>query len=257
MPYKVLIVEDENLTANRLAKMLEGLNDEYEVAGITGGVIQTIDWLKNNPAPDLGLFDIQLADGISFEIFQSIEINWPVIFITAYDDHALKALKLNATDYLLKPVKESELIKALGKFKAQKNVLDESSLFKLFKTFLPDAVVEKPKFLERIKLNIGNKLRVLSIDDIAYFYIQNKGVYAMTHEGDKNLLTLNLDEIENAVNPKNFFRINRQFIVSIKSLGKMTMYSKSRIKLDLNPDPGVETITSVERSADFKDWLGG
>jgi DNA-binding LytR/AlgR family response regulator len=256
MPYKVLIVEDEKLTANRLAKMLEDVKEEYEVVGIAGGVAQTIEWLNNNPTPDLGLFDIQLSDGLSFEIFHAVNITFPVIFITAYDDHALKALKLNATDYLLKPVKQTELFQALTKFKQQKNVLDEQSLIKLIKTFLPENV-GKTDYLERIKLNIGNRLKVVNVEDIAYFFIQNKGVYAISHDNDKYLLSMNLDEIESSVNPKQFFRINRQFIVSIKALGKMTMYSKSRIKLDLNPDPGVETITSVERSADFKDWLGG
>ena len=135
-------------------------------------------------------------------------------------------------------------------------MLDEQSLIKLIKTFLPENV-GKTDYLERIKLNIGNRLKVVNVEDIAYFFIQNKGVYAISHDNDKYLLSMNLDEIESSVNPKQFFRINRQFIVSIKALGKMTMYSKSRIKLDLNPDPGVETITSVERSADFKDWLGG
>lgn len=254
MHYKILIVEDEHLSAGRLQKLIENCGSEYEVVKVTDSIEDATHWLKNNE-PDLGLFDIQIADGLSFEILRNINFNLPVIFITAYGHHALQALKLNAIDYLLKPVKETELKEALDKFKKQKQIISESKLYHLMNAV--GGGTSQPRYIERFRINLGMQIKVVQVDDIAYFYIWNKGVYLMTTAGEKYLLDMNLDEIEGMINPSKYFRINRQFIIGLNSIDKMVNYSKSRVKITLKPEAPIESITSVERSGEFKKWLSG
>ncbi len=251
--FKILLVEDEALSAKRIEGLVNKAGDEFEVVKISDSIEDTLNWLKTNE-PDLGLFDIQIADGLSFEILRNISFNLPVIFITAYDEHALQALKLNAIDYLLKPIKEEELAAALEKFKKQKQVFSESKLYNLMNAI---NVNGPPKYIKRLRVNLGQQIRVVQVDEIAYFYIWNKGVYLMTLVGEKFLLDMTLDEIENLVNPSKFFRINRQIIIGLSSIDKMVNYSKSRVKITLKPEAPIETITSVERSGEFKKWLSG
>ncbi|MES2617809.1 MAG: LytTR family DNA-binding domain-containing protein [Bacteroidota bacterium] len=253
MQYKILIVEDEPLSAGRLQKLIENCGDEYEVVKIADSIEDATNWLKTNE-PDLGLFDIQIADGLSFEILRNINFNLPVIFITAYGHHALQALKMNAIDYLLKPVKDQELKDALEKFKKQKLIISESKLYHLMNSI---GGMAQPKYIERFRINLGMQIKVIQTDEIAYFYIWNKGVYLMTNNSEKYLLDMNLDEIENIVNPSKYFRINRQFIIGLSSIEKMVNYSKSRVKITLKPEAPLESITSVERSGEFKKWLSG
>ena len=251
--FKILLVEDEALSAKRLEQLVKNYSNEFEVVKVSESVEETLNWLKTNE-PDLGLFDIQIADGLSFEILRNISFYLPVIFITAYDAHALTALKLNAIDYLLKPIKEEELHQALEKFKKQKQVYSESQLYNLMSAMNVNGPV---KYVERLRVNLGQQIRVVQIEEIAYFYILNKGVYLTTLLGEKFLLDMTLDEIERMVNPSKFFRINRQIIISLSSISKMVNYSKSRVKITLKPEAPFETITSVERSGEFKKWLSG
>ncbi len=252
MTHRVLIIEDEIHSANRLKQLVEEFDDSFTVVAILSGIEESKQWLNKNPLPDLGLFDIQLSDGVCFDLIQQTNLRIPIIFVTAYDDRAIDAFELQAVDYLLKPVSSEKLRAALDKFKQQKTILDQSKLYNL----MVSQQKSENKYSERLKTQIGNTLKVFNVIDIAYFYVQDKSVYAILHTGERFLLSYSLDEIEHMLNPKDFFRINRQFLISLKSISKMTVYSKSRIKLDLLPDPKMETITSVERSSEFKNWLG-
>ncbi|MBL0343137.1 MAG: response regulator transcription factor [Bacteroidetes bacterium] len=214
-----------------------------------------VSWLSKNEHPDLILMDIQLADGNSFEIFKSIVPKCPVIFITAYDQFALQAFKFNSIDYLLKPVKKTELEHALTKFKEHvsssrpKEVADLEKLIDLFKS--------KHEYQKRIIIRFADKIKALEIKDIAYFYTENKVNYLATFDNKTFPIDQNLDEIEAIVDHAVFFRINRQFIVNINAIKNMVSYSKSRVKLELNPHTDMETIVSTERSPNFKGWLTG
>ncbi len=252
MKYQILILEDEMHSANRLKQMVEEDSESFEVVAMLPSVEEGKQWLQTHPLPDLGLFDIQLSDGVCFDLIKATKLEIPIIFTTAFDDRAIEAFELQAIDYLLKPISGEKLNLALQRFKKQKNIIDESKLYQLMRRMQqPDG-----NYPERLKTQIGNTLKVFNVVDISYFFVENKSVYAVLFTGDRYMLSYSLDEVESLLNPKNFFRINRQFIVSLKSIQKMTVYSKSRIKLDLHPDPKTETITSVERSSEFKNWLG-
>jgi DNA-binding LytR/AlgR family response regulator len=229
---------------------------QFDVCGITGSVGDTIKWLKENHLPDLALMDIQLSDGISFEIFQQMVVKFPVIFTTAYDNHAIEAFKNNAIDYLLKPIKENELTFALRKFEDHKRILDENQLYQLLKNF---EIGEPKKYLERFRIHVGQQYKIIMIQDVAYFCIWNKMVCLVTYSGEKHMVDLNMDDLEKNLSPGDFFRINRQFIIHIKAIKKMLNYTKSRVKIVLHPPPEDpdDVITSSERSAQFKKWLEG
>ncbi len=252
MKYTILIIEDEIHSAQRLKQMVEAIDDSFEVIAILASVAESVKWFAENKLPDLGLFDIQLSDSDCFELINQLKLNIPIIFITAFDDRAIEAFELEAIDYLLKPVSSEKLKTALNRFTKHRTILDENKLYNLMSKLNPP----EQHYIDRIKTQIGNTLKVFNVSDIAYFYVENKCMYGTLHSGERYLLSYSLDEIEQVLNPKDFFRINRQFIISLKAISKMTVYSKSRIKIDLNPDPKTETITSVERSADFKSWLG-
>ncbi len=250
---KVLIIEDEISAAERLKMMLNTLNQEFELLAIFDSVSSSVDYLKSNPHPDLIFMDIHLADGLSFEILDQVEVSTPVIFITAYDEFAIRAFKLNSIDYLLKPLKIAELKQAVNKFEmlmGQQRKLEVSSLLKALQG-------NQKSFQKRLMLRLGQTLRVVEIADIAYFYTEDKADYLCTFEGQKMLIDFHMDEIQSMVDPCVFFRINRQFIVNIKSIENMSTYSKSRVKLALKPPCSIETIVSAERSSEFKIWLVG
>ena len=250
---KVLIIEDEISAAERLKMMLNTLNQEFELLAIFDSVSFSVDYLKSNPHPDLIFMDIHLADGLSFEILDQVEVSTPVIFITAYDEFAIRAFRLNSIDYLLKPLKIAELKQAVNKFEmlmGQQRKLEVSSLLKALQG-------NQKSFQKRLMLRLGQTLRVVEIADIAYFYTEDKADYLCTSEGQKMLIDFHMDEIQSMVDPCVFFRINRQFIVNIKSIENMSTYSKSRVKLALKPPCSIETIVSAERSSEFKIWLVG
>ena len=213
-----------------------------------------VSYLSKN-TPDLIFLDIHLADGESFEIFRQVQVSSPIIFTTAYDQFALQAFKLNSIDYLLKPVKQEELASALNKFKsvyAQKNEtpVDYRKLADLI-------TGEKTSFKKRLLIRYGDLLKTIEIKDAAYFYSENKISYVCTYQNARHALDQTLDELEKMLEPKEFFRINRQFIVGVNSIDKMLAVSKSRVKLTLKPPADQETIVSTERSPEFKKWLAG
>ena len=249
----ILIIEDEEPAANRLKKMLTELLPEANVLDNIVGVKSAITWFKQNSLPDLIFSDIQLSDGLSFEIFKNVEIQCPVIFITAYDQYAIDAFKVNSIDYLLKPIKKDDLQTAINKFKklnrSEPSSLDINKLLEVFNQ-------PKTNYKTRFIVRYGEHIKTIKIEDTAYFYTEDKINFITTKEGRRYTIDYNLDALESMLDPKTFFRINRQFIISIHAISEMFSYSKSRVLVKLNPPTKHETIVSTERSGGFKLWLG-
>ncbi|HEY1057029.1 MAG TPA: LytTR family DNA-binding domain-containing protein [Emticicia sp.] len=249
---KVIIIEDEERTARALVRMLLTYDPTIQILAQLPSVKESVAWFQQNPLPDIAFMDIHLEDGQAFGIFEQINLNVPVIFTTAYDEYMLKAFKVNSIDYLLKPIDYDELVKALEKFKSLQanNGFDINSLLQL---------VQKPResaFKDRFMVTIGTKIYSIETEDIAFFYSEEKSTFLMTKAGQLLPLEYSLDGLENQLNPMNFFRANRQFLIARKSIKSIQMYSPTKIKLDLAPESRKEVFVSVHKVPDFKDWLG-
>jgi DNA-binding LytR/AlgR family response regulator len=234
--------------------MVTELAPEANVLDNIVSVNSAVSWFKENPSPDLIFSDIQLSDGLSFEIFKNVEVQCPVIFITAYDQYAIDAFKVNSIDYLLKPIKKDDLETALTKFKKLNGNKTSSAvdISKVLEAFNPAKNEYKTRFIVRY----GEHIKTIKIEEVAYFYTEDKINFLTTNEGRRYTIDYNLDNLDHMLDPKTFFRINRQFIISIHSISEMFTYSKSRVLVKLNPPSKHETIVSTERSGDFKLWLG-
>ncbi|MEL0653148.1 LytTR family DNA-binding domain-containing protein [Algibacter sp. TI.3.09] len=248
----VIIIEDEKPSARRLQRQLKVLNIEAET--MLHSVEESIEWFQNNPHPDLIFLDIQLSDGLSFEIFETVEIKSAVIFTTAYDEYALQAFKLNSIDYLLKPIDDDDLEVAVKKYQErtpqkQGVTLDFDDIKKLLVNPI-DRVYKK-----RFSIKVGQHLKLINIDDIECFYSENKGTYAYTTEGRNYLLDSTLDQLEDELEPQTFFRINRKFFVNINAIKDMVSYTNSRLQIKLQSYNEQDVIVARERVKDFKNWL--
>lgn len=252
---KVLIIEDEVAASKRLQKMISELMPEAEIANSVTSITAAVDWFKSNSLPDLVFADIHLADGSSFEIFKQVKVQCPIIFTTAYDQYALEAFRQNSIHYLLKPVKKEELNEAIERFRKMQAAKQSAAID--FEKML--SIINKPaaNYKERFIIRFGEHIKTIQITDIAYFYTESKANFAVLKDGKRYPVDHNLDELEHLVDPKNFFRINRQFIISYHSISEMITYSKSRVLVKLNPPTKFETIVSTERSSSFKAWLAG
>lgn len=251
---KTLIIEDEETAAKRLGKLLTEIEPDIDIIEVLDSVDTSIKWLNNHPEPDLIMLDIQLADGISFEIFKQVQIKSSVIFTTAYDEYAIKAFELNSIDYLLKPIQKDQLEKSIQKLR--------SFRFDPLKSINYKELIElvenrKNRFKQRFLVNAGNRLKSVLIEDIAYFYSMDKSTFLCTYSGKIYPLDNSLDKLELLLDPEIFFRINRKYIIAMSAIQNMYLYSKSRIKIDLCPDPDGqdEVIVSSNRSSEFRKWL--
>lgn len=249
---KVLIVEDEQAAVRRLQKLLTDIDPTIEVLGAVSSIEMAVNWFQSNPAPDLTLMDIHLADGSSFEIFEKTEVTSPIIFATAYDEYALKAFKVNAIDYLLKPIKQHELEQAIRK--VTKSGKGEESGEALIQKLAEAGFIKKHK---RILVKMGQAIKLIDLDQVAYFYSRDKISFAVLPGNKRYPLDQSLDQIEQMIDPGHYFRINRQFIVKMEAIEEMIAYSKSRVKLKMNPPTEEDAIVSKERSPEFKKWLLG
>ncbi len=250
---RILIIEDEQATANRLKKMVLDLEPNAQICDIVDSIESGVDWYKNNRHPDLVLQDIQLSDGSSFEIFEEVKVDVPIIFITAYNEFAIQAFKLNSVDYLLKPVKKDELARSFEKFrevfqKEDKPDFDYASLAKL---------ITKKEYQKRFVIRFGQTIKAITVEDIAYFFTQTGGIFFKTFDDHTYPIDQSLDKLEPLLDPLVFFRINRQFIVNFNSIQEMYSYSKSRVKMELLPPCEFDVIASTDRSGSFKKWLSG
>lgn len=247
----VLIIEDEEAACNRLKKMIPDILNDAEILKPLATVHSAVAWLSLNPAPDLIFLDVHLADGQSFEIFKKITVTSPIIFTTAYDNYALEAFKVNSIDYLLKPIKKEELRRAIDKFLKLQGLPKQDEIEKLLATLQNHT----PSYKQRFVVKYGEHIKTIEISDAAYFYTENKGNFLVTTENRRYSIDFNLDQLEEVLDPKKFFRINRQFIIGFHSIAEMFSYTKSRVFIKLNPPSKLETIVSAERSASFKAWL--
>jgi two-component system, LytTR family, response regulator LytT len=248
---RVLIVEDEIAAARRLAKMLNSIEPKSELLAITDSISTTINWLKENNEPDLILMDIHLADGSSFKIFEKVKVKCPIIFTTAFDQYAIQAFKVNSIDYLLKPIKQDELAFSLMKLN-EKNLA--SSNIDIDRLIME---LRKPQqnYQQRFIVQFADKLKSIEISSIAYFMAMEKSVFLVAEDGHRFAIDYTIDRLDEVLDPKLFFRINRKFIICFNSIKGMFSYSKSRVKIDLIPNPETEVIVSSDRAANFKEWL--
>lgn len=251
MTTKVLIIEDEQPAANRLEKMLLEVAPDFEIIHRCDSIESSVQFFKAGNIPDLVLLDVQLGDGLSFEIFKQVNMSLPVIFTTAFDEYAIRAFELNSIDYLLKPIRKENLERSIEKFnklRQQPITADWSSL-----AFLLDK--EKRDYKQRFLVYAGEHLHSVPTADVAYFYSIEKSTFLKTQAGRSYSLDLSLDKLDGMLSPKDFFRINRQYLISFSSINKISMQSKSRIKLLLEPLPTEGILISKARTHDFREWL--
>lgn len=250
---RIIIIEDEKPAARLLQRKVEKLG--WQVETLLHSVEEALQWFHSNEHPDLIFLDIQLSDGLSFEIFEKIEIKSAVIFTTAFDEYALRAFKLNSIDYLLKPIDDDDLEIAVKKFKSRNQAVPNLSLdFDMIKKMLVNPTEKTYK--QRFTIKIGEHLKMISIQEIECFFSENKGTYLHTTDNRDYLLDLTLEQLETELNPKDFFRVSRKFIIPLKTIKDIVVYSNSRLKVILPTYKTDEVIVSRERVNDFKEWLG-
>ncbi|PZR37826.1 MAG: DNA-binding response regulator [Azospira oryzae] len=250
----VLIIEDEPLAATRIEKLVRELKPEAVVLDKLDSVKRSVAWFKSNTAPDLVLMDIQLADGISFQLFELCEVKAPVIFTTAYDEYALKAFKVNSIDYILKPVDKDELAAAFRKLEARISVPAVSPQ-KMMESIGHAMQMLTKKYKERFVIKVGEHLKSVEVQEVVFFFSLEKTTFAQTRDGRKYILDFTMDQVEGIVDPARFFRINRKYIIAVDSIHDMISYTNSRLKLVLKTSDDQDIIVARERVQEFKDWL--
>ena len=249
----VLVIEDEKPAARRLTRMLETL--DLNVLAQLHSVEEAVEWFSNNTHPDLIFLDIQLSDGLSFEIFDGVAVTSAIIFTTAYDEYALQAFKLNSIDYLLKPIDDEELEAAVTKFKKQQPASSDVKLnFEDIRKLLGVNPVERD-YKKRFTVKIGQHLKMINVDDVVCFYSENKGTYARTTDKRDYLLDTTLEILEGELQPDVFFRVSRKYFVNVNSIRDLISYTNSRLQVKLQACDDLEIIVSRERVKDFKFWL--
>ncbi len=250
---KVVIIEDEQPAARRLKRLLESL--DVKVEALLHSVAESVKWFKENKPPKLIFLDIQLSDGLSFEIFDKVAINSPIIFTTAYDEYALKAFKFDSVDYLLKPIDIDELVHAINQFKLRDS--DNNTLqFNLehLKQLLVNPLDRQ--FKSRFTVKIGQRLKVIPIDEIVCFYSENKGTYLHTSQNRSYLLDNTLEQLEPQLEPSKYFRVNRANIVRLEAIKDIVSYTNNRLQLTIENYNKETILVSREKVKAFKKWLG-
>ncbi|WKV12697.1 LytR/AlgR family response regulator transcription factor [Marivirga harenae] len=247
---KILVIEDERPAATRIINLLRELLPTAEIFGHIDSIEESIKWLNSNPAPDLILSDIELADGQSFEIFKQLDIKSPIIFTTAYDQFAIKAFKLNSIDYLLKPIDPDELDIAVQKYK---NQLKPAAIdVQLLQSMIQG---DQKQYKERFMVKVGEKIHSVPTTDVSFFYSAQKATFIQTYDQKKYLIDHTLDQLESEMNPKEFFRLNRKYIVSLNAIEEIITYSNSRLKINIKHCTDNDILVSREKVANMKNWL--
>ncbi|MEO5977052.1 MAG: LytTR family DNA-binding domain-containing protein [Chryseolinea sp.] len=249
---KILILEDEERSGKYLADLVVNYDAALAVVAILPSAKSAVHWLKKNVAPDLILMDIHLEDALVFQIFDEVKITVPVIFTTAYDQYAIRAFKVNSIDYLLKPIQPDELGVALDKYKSMVNHFKEIN----YRDILERIGQRSPMYKERFMITAGTKITSIESKQVAYFILESKVTHLITHAGQKMVVNFNLDELVDVLEPSKFFRINRQFIVSLEAVVSAQVHSSGRVKLQLAPPSKTEVLVSGDRIVTFKEWMG-
>ncbi len=250
---KTLIIEDERPAAKRLGKLLVAHCPECNIIEFLESVESAASWLVNNPSPDLIFMDIQLADGLSFDIFSKTNVTAPVIFTTAFDQYTLRAFKVNSVDYLLKPIDPEELIQAIEKYRnfyRQPETYNRKGIEKML-----ESVLQQQTYKERFLVKSGQHLNYVPVKDIAYFFSEDGIAFAQCLNGKKHIIEYTLDQLDSMLNPSDFFRINRQVILRPESIRKIATWFNSRLKIEPEFKNDLNFIVSRNRVSDFKKWL--
>ncbi len=246
---KVLIVEDETVAYENLQAMLHEVDPTIEVVGNTESIRQTVLWMQNHPAPELILMDIHLSDGSAFSIFDIINIHTPIIFTTAYDEHAIDAFKVNSIDYLLKPIKPEDLKRALDKFRKW-TTGDLNAYLKHMLELAP-----QKSYSDKILVPMNDQLILVKMKDVACFYTSDKNTIIYLNNGQTYPISKSLDQIYNTLNPSDFIRANKQFIVARESVQKITIWFDNRLLIELNIEVPEKLFISKNKAAEFKNWM--
>lgn len=246
---KVLIIEDEEYAAKNLQRKLKQVDQPLEVLDVIENVEEGIIWFEENAAPDLIISDIQLADGISFDIFRRVKPTSPIIFTTAFDEYAIEAFRLHSIDYLMKPINTSDLIRSFEKLKAMQQQFNAPDYEELAH------YLHKPEYKTRMTVYSGDAIIPVAVEDIAYFFTEDSESQMVTTEGKRHFVNDSLDHLEKQLNPLDFFRANRQYIISIKAIKKVRQHFNRKLKVELTPGKNVEAMISKERASEFKGWL--
>ncbi len=253
---KVLIIEDEAPASRRLQKLIGEIDTTIEVITVLDSIESSVAWLQQNPTPEVIFMDIQLADGVSFEIFEQIKIQTPIIFTTAYDEFSLRAFKVNSIDYLLKPINKEELAQSIHKFQQLKDHLSTDHYQQQLGNLLDSLQPNKASYKNRFLVKLGDRLESVSEENIGYFQARDKMVLLITQNGKKYPVDYSLDDLERLLHPDYFFRINRQFVVRIDAIQSIHSYFHGKLKIVLAPKVNDQDIViSREKSAQFKQWL--
>lgn len=256
---ELLIVEDEQLGYERLVKLLREIRPAVNIIGRTASIAATVQWLRSHPTPDLILMDIELADGQCFEIFNQVEVLSPIIFTTSYDEYALRAFKLNSIDYLLKPVRREELEQSLNKFQQWRQPLDASGLQLKIESLLQEwqQKTEPARYRHRFLVKLGQRLLSIEVKEIAWFHAEGKVCFLKTWNNQRYLIDYTLEELTALMDPDQFFRVNRAYLINIDAIQHISAYFKGKLLLQLRPPTGAnDVIVSKERASEFKAWLG-
>lgn len=249
---KVLIIEDELPAARRIEQLIRQQRPQVEILAVIDSISEAVKWFAQNPAPELILMDIHLADGLSFDIFQSINIQSMVIFTTAYDQYAIRAFKVNSIDYLLKPIDALELKSALDKYDQMRgNTVNFD--YSVLNGMLDN--LKNRNYRERFLVKFGNAFTYIQAQEMRFCYAEDSLVFTRLADGKKYSLDHTLEQLEQLLNPTHFFRINRKILLHIDAVDKIHPYFNNRLKLELQPSPGFEIVVSRERVQDFKNWI--
>ena len=249
---KALLIEDEPYAVQQVQSLLAETAPDINLIAVLDSIQSTVEWFSDNPPPDLVFMDVHLADGSCFEIFTHIHIDAPVVFITAYDQYAMDAFRVNGLDYLLKPLKKKDLDRSLERFYALKSKktgpVDYDRIAR-------EVLQSTGQYQKRLLIRYGQKITIVDISDVAYFFAESKDTIICTFDKRHYPADQNLEQLQKILSPKEFFRVNRKFVVNVRAINSMTSYSRSRIKLHLDPPYEEDVIVSTDKTPGFKSWL--
>jgi two-component system LytT family response regulator len=257
MTMKVIIVEDEIPAAEKLERYLKKYDPAIEITARFDSVQNTVKWLQTNQDDiDLVFMDIQLIDGLSFQIFQQVQVRKPVIFTTAFNEYALDAFKVNSIDYLLKPVTFTDLVASMTKLESfrqqfRSNPEQDNKIREVYSS------LKSKEYKNRFMVKLGEHIRSITSDSISIFYAEGRDVFLVTNQNRKFIIDYTLESLEDIIDPKIFYRVNRTFVVNINAIKDVIVYSNSRLKIMLTQEFDKEIIVSREKVNEFKDWFDG
>jgi DNA-binding LytR/AlgR family response regulator len=248
---KIVIIEDEQLAAEKLERYLLKYNSDIKILAVLTSISASVEWFQNNINYDVVFMDIQLTDGLSFEIFNQTKINKPVIFSTAFDEYAVDAFKVNSIDYVLKPITFTDIAKAMNKLKSMQTIFSQKSISNIVK------IVPQKKEKDRFLVRLGNHIHSIKTAEIALFFAEGRTVFLVTEENKKFTIDFKLEDVNQVLKSASFFRVNRSFIININSIKDVLVYSNNRLKVTPKVTMEKEIIVSREKVNSFKNWLEG